>query len=135
VPPLRERLGDIGLLAAAFAQRAAGRRLTPAALLLLQKQPWPGNVRELRLVVERAALVSARDPLEPEDLLLPGEATWASSALRLGLTLAAVEREYLQVVLGSHDGHRGRTARTLGIDPKTLYNKLGTERPRKRRSA
>ena len=131
VPPLRDRRGDVGLLAGTFAERVAGRRLTPAAVVLLQKQAWPGNVRELKLVVERAALVSARDPLEPEDLLLPGEATWADAARRRGLTLAEVEEEYIQAVLASHDGHRGHTARTLGIDPKTLYNKLGTERPRK----
>jgi DNA-binding NtrC family response regulator len=132
VPPLRERLGDIALLAASFADRIAGRRIAPATVVLLQKQAWPGNVRELRLVVERAALASPHDPLQPEDLQLPGEATWAAAALRLGLTLADVEREYIQAVLASHEGHRGRTAKTLGIDPKTLYNKLGTDRPRRR---
>jgi DNA-binding NtrC family response regulator len=44
--------------------------------------------------------------------------------LRTDLTLAEVEAEYIQLVLDRHRGHRGKTARVLGIDPKTLYNKI-----------
>ena len=52
--------------------------------------------------------------------------------MKTGLTLAQMEREYIEAVLRENEGHRGRTARILGIDPKTLYNKLGPERPRKK---
>ena len=46
-----------------------------------------------------------------------------------------MEREYIETVLRQNEGHRGKTARALGIDPKTLYNKLGPERPRKKARA
>jgi DNA-binding NtrC family response regulator len=46
------------------------------------------------------------------------------------MTLAEVEKEYIQKVLDENQGHRGRTAKALGIDAKTLYNKLGPDRPR-----
>jgi DNA-binding NtrC family response regulator len=49
-----------------------------------------------------------------------------------GLTLDELELQYIETVLRENDGHRGRTAKALGIDPKTLYNKLGPERPRKK---
>ena len=52
--------------------------------------------------------------------------------MKTGLSLAEMEREYIETVLREHEGHRGKTARALGIDPKTLYNKLGPERPRKK---
>jgi DNA-binding NtrC family response regulator len=95
---------------------------------------WPGNVRELRMVIERAALLGNGDSLEvgdlPSDVREPGAA-----ALRAGLTLEEMEREYILTTLRQHQGHRGRAARALGIDPKTLYNKLGPERPRRRRDS
>jgi len=85
-------------------------------------------------VIERAALLSNGGSLEiddlPSDLREPGAA-----ALRSGLTLEEVEREYILNTLRQHEGHRGRAARALGIDPKTLYNKLGPERPRRRRDS
>jgi DNA-binding NtrC family response regulator len=56
---------------------------------------------------------------------------WTAAAARAGLTLEEVERQYIQTVLADHHGHRGQTARALGLDPKTLYNKLGAARPRK----
>ena len=47
-----------------------------------------------------------------------------------GLTLAELEKEYIHTILQRHEGHRGKAAKALGIDPKTLYNKLGPERQR-----
>jgi DNA-binding NtrC family response regulator len=136
LPPLRERKGDIPLLALHFLERLAGhgkRTLSPGALCALQAYSWPGNVRELRMVVERAAMLGAGEVLEPDDLPLevrePG-----CAALRPGLTLEEMERQYIVAMLRRNEGHRGRTARDLGIDPKTLYNKLGPERPRRRKN-
>jgi DNA-binding NtrC family response regulator len=134
VPALRERAGDIALLARHFVERYAPRkRLSGRALDALQRYPWPGNVRELQIVMQRAAALSPRDVIEAEDL--PGDLRDPGGKglpFRAGLSLAEMEREYIEAVLRQNEGHRGKTARALGIDPKTLYNKLGPERPRKK---
>ncbi len=134
LPPLRDRKGDVPLLAKHFADRfAPNKRLSARALDTLQEYSWPGNVRELQMVIQRAAILSSKDTLEPADLPLDlQDQNWKSGAVRAGLTLADMEREYIETVLREHEGHRGKTAKALGIDPKTLYNKLGPERPRKK---
>jgi DNA-binding NtrC family response regulator len=131
LPPLRERRGDIALLAAHFLGKAGGRQqLSRAAVKKLEAYPWPGNIRELQMVMRRAAVLATRETLEPEDLPLEaGRGAW-KEAMRGGLTLAELEREYIQKVLDENQGHRGRTAKALGIDAKTLYNKLGADRSR-----
>jgi DNA-binding NtrC family response regulator len=134
LPPLRERQGDVPVLAAHFLKRFGGGKkvLGERALEALRRYAWPGNVRELQMVVRRAAVLSATDTIGPEDLSLDlTEPNWKSAALKSGLTLADLEKEYIQTILQQHDGHRGKAAKALGIDPKTLYNKLGPERPRK----
>ena len=74
LPPLRERTGDIPLLAAYFVDRynrefrKRVRGLTPEAMALLEQHRWPGNIRELRNVIERAMLLLDRDWIRPEDL-------------------------------------------------------------------
>jgi DNA-binding NtrC family response regulator len=134
LPPLRERPADIPLLARYFVDRYAGRkRLTPRALEALQRYSWPGNVRELQMLVQRATVLASKDAIDAEDLPLDVRDTGGKSApMRTGLSLAEMEREYIETVLRQNEGHRGKTARALGIDPKTLYNKLGPERPRKK---
>ncbi len=134
LPPLRDRKGDVTLLAKHFTQRfAPHKRLSPKAIEALISYSWPGNVRELQMVIQRAVILSNNDTLEPEDLPLDvRDQNWKSGAVRAGLTLADMEREYIETVLRENEGHRGKTAKVLGIDPKTLYNKLGPERPRKK---
>jgi two-component system response regulator HydG len=134
LPPLRERREDIPLLAMHFIDRfAPARKLTPRALEILRGYAWPGNVRELQMVIQRAALLSPEETIDADDLPLDvRDQNWKAAAVRTGLTLADMEREYIATVLRQNDGHRGRTARALGIDPKTLYNKLGPERPRRK---
>ena len=134
LPPLRERRGDIPLLARHFLDRFGPKKqLTPRALDTLAAYAWPGNVRELQMVIHRAAILAMKDTIDVEDLPLdvrdPG---WKGSAVRSNMSLADIEREYIETVLRQNEGHRGKTARALGIDPKTLYNKLGPERPRKK---
>ncbi|MCC6621683.1 MAG: sigma-54-dependent Fis family transcriptional regulator [Deltaproteobacteria bacterium] len=75
LPPLRERIEDIGLLATSFLERLAGpgrapRRLSPQALRALVKHDWPGNVRELHNVIERAALLATGPEIEADDIVL-----------------------------------------------------------------
>jgi two-component system response regulator HydG len=137
LPPLRDRPADVPLLARHFADRYASRKkLTPRALESLQRYSWPGNVRELQMLIQRAAVLATRDVIDTEDLPLDvRDQSWKSAPVRTGLSLAEMEKEYIETVLREHDGHRGKTARALGIDPKTLYNKLGPERPRKKLEA
>ncbi len=134
LPALRERRDDIPLLARHFMDRvAAKKKLSSRALDALSSYSWPGNVRELQMVIQRAVILSSKDTLDPEDLPLDvRDQNWKSAAVKTGLTLSEMEKEYIQTVLAQNDGHRGKTAKALGIDPKTLYNKLGPERPRKK---
>jgi DNA-binding NtrC family response regulator len=125
VPPLRERRDDVMLLARHFLDRAGGRRmLDAAAMRTLASYDWPGNVRELEMVIGRAVVLSAGPTIRPEDLPLEVRPRATPRLLRTDLTLAEMEREYTRAVLEKNRGHRGRTAEALGIDPKTLYNKL-----------
>jgi DNA-binding NtrC family response regulator len=132
LPPLRERKGDIPLLARHFIDLySPKKKLTPKAVEALTAYSWPGNVRELQMVIQRAAIMCSRDTIEPGELPLDmRDQSWKSAAVSTGLTLAEMEREYISTVLAQNEGHRGKTAKALGIDPKTLYNKLGPERPR-----
>jgi DNA-binding NtrC family response regulator len=134
LPPLRSRKGDIALLAIHFLRKSGAkpRSLSHAAVQKLESYAWPGNIRELQMVMRRAAVLATRETLEPDDLPLEVKGSGWKTSARSGLTLAEVEKEYIQKVLDDNQGHRGRTAKALGIDAKTLYNKLGPERPRGR---
>jgi DNA-binding NtrC family response regulator len=132
LPPLRERTEDVGLLAAYFLSRTPGprREFSPRAMEKLKRYPWPGNVRELEMVVRRAAVLSDGLVVDADDLPLDvREEDW-KDMLPSGATLAEVEQEYIRMTLERNDGHRGRTAKALGIDVKTLYNKLGPQKVR-----
>ena len=125
VPPLRERRRDVGLLARHFLDRGGGgRTLDDSAIAALSAYDWPGNVRELEMVIGRAALLSPGPAIRGEDLPLEIRPRAAPRVLRTDLTLAEMEREFVLASLEKHRGQRGRTAEALGIDPKTLYNKL-----------
>ena len=134
LPPLRERKADVALLARHFLDRySPKKKLTLRAIESLQTYAWPGNGRELQMVIQRAAILTASDTLDAADLPLDVRDTnWKAAAVKTGLSLADMEKEYIETVLRENEGHRGKTARALGIDPKTLYNKLGPERPRKK---
>ncbi len=134
LPPLRERRADIPLLARHFLDRFGPKKqLTPRALDTLTAYAWPGNIRELQMVIHRAAILAVKDTIDADDLPLDvRDQGWKAAAVRTAMSLADIEREYIETVLRQNEGHRGKTARALGIDPKTLYNKLGPERPRKK---
>jgi DNA-binding NtrC family response regulator len=136
LPALRDRHQDVALLARHFLGRfAPAKKLTRSAIEALQAHPWPGNVRELQMAMQRAAALCAGEMVDAEDLPLRREPPrdWTAAAARAGLTLEELERQYIQAVLEANAGHRGNTARALGLDPKTLYNKLGAARPRRGR--
>jgi DNA-binding NtrC family response regulator len=131
LPPLRERGEDVGLLAQHFLGRAARRAgrpvpdLAPAALDALGSYPWPGNVGELRAEMERLVLAGARDPIEVGDLP-PLVRASLDRADALNRSLAEVEAEHIRAALASVQGNKTRCARILGIDRKTLREKMKT---------
>jgi len=132
IPPLRHRQGDIPLLARYFLDRF--RRefnrpiecIRPEAMDRLQKYPWPGNVRELENAIKSAVILADREigieHLPVEHLpLITNRGT--SLALESG-RLVETEREAIRLALEAHGWNRSRTARSLGIDEKTLRGKI-----------
>ncbi|MBI2186589.1 MAG: sigma-54-dependent Fis family transcriptional regulator [Acidobacteria bacterium] len=124
LPPLRERRGDIPLLAAYYIDRfnrefrKRVRGLTPAAATLVEQYAWPGNVRELRNAIERAMLLNDREWLEPDDFTTLTR-TVASTQFRLppeGLNLEELERQLLVQALERAGGNQTQAAQLLGIN-------------------
>lgn len=123
VPPLRERKADIPLLVEQLLGRDPAfhhKKISKAALSILSAYHWPGNVRELLNVLTRAAILQSGDELQPADF--PGLIKERNGPA--SLKLADVERDHILKVLKESEGHRGKAAEVLGIDPKTLYRKL-----------
>ncbi len=132
LPPLRERLSDLRLLAENFLKRYCeknGKKITGIsreAFEMLSQHNWPGNVRELRNVVERAVILCNNRMITPLDL--PKYFHHAEPAntltLPLGTTVEDAERLLILRTLESHHNNKTRAAETLGISLKTLHNKL-----------
>lgn len=129
LPPLRERGDDVLLLIQHFARKFASGLGKPTpqfsdqALHVLRNYHWPGNVRELENVMQRLVVMTDTDIIEVADL----PSLMRFSALRgagFDRTLAEVEAEYIRNVLDSVGGNRTRAAEILGIDRKTLREKL-----------
>ncbi len=134
LPPLRDRPGDIPLLAEAFLKRAAdargeaARSLQPEALEAMESYQWPGNVRELENALERAGILAKGNsiPLSalPEKVSERKREPLVSGAVQPNPTLDTIERAYILWVLENEGGNKPRTAEILGIDPSTLHRKL-----------
>lgn len=129
VPPLSERGNDVLILARYFASKFAQEmdkppvRFSDDALKALKNYDWPGNVRELENIVQRLIVMTDSEVVDTSDL----PSLMRFSALRqtgLQRTLATVEREHIRNVLASVDGNKTRAAEILGIDRKTLREKL-----------
>ena len=124
LPALRERRGDVLLLAvwyinrynAEFRKRVKG--LTPDAEALLSQYRWPGNVRELRNAIERAMLLTDKDRLAPDDFTTLSRTT-QTATFRLppdGVNLEEVERQLLIQALERAHGNQTRAGTLLGIN-------------------
>jgi len=128
-PPLREREDDIIRLSRYFLEKFASEygleapRLTDRALQALRHYPWPGNVRELENLMQRLVVMADSEVIDAPHL--PSYMRF-SAARDSGFdrTLAEVEAEYVRNVLANVDGNKTRAARILGIDRKTLREKL-----------
>jgi len=125
LPPLRERVADIPLLAAHFLKLYAaktGKHITgigKEAADALKRNPWKGNIRELKNVLERAVILEDGATLSAESL--PPDATRGNSS---AVDLASVERAHIRKVLAAAGGNKAEAARLLGIGIATLYRKV-----------
>jgi DNA-binding NtrC family response regulator len=136
LPPLRERRGDVPLLANAFVREFAKENdkpikgLAPEAMDVLMKYPWPGNVRELRAALEGAVVFCRGDKIQPEDF--PEEVRAGNVAAGvgpLGVVLPAetvkdAEKQLIIRALKEADGNRTLAAKRIGMSRRTLHRKL-----------
>jgi two-component system response regulator HydG len=134
IPPLRERLEDVPLLAvhflAQFNRRSGTQKvLTPAALAELGEYSWPGNVRELENMVEQAAALSPGPQVGPEEIhfepvFLPRAEAGPGQARSLAAAVEAAERECIRSALQRCEGDLGRVAAELGVSSTTLWRRM-----------
>ncbi len=128
VPPLRDRGEDVALLARGFlvtfagAYRAAARGFTPGALAAIRRHSWPGNVRELENRIKKAVVLSDGPLVRAEDLDFAVEELPPLTPLQEAKD--EFERRYVLEALKRHGGNRARTARALGVDPRTIFRLL-----------
>jgi DNA-binding NtrC family response regulator len=125
LPPLRERLDDLPLLARHFLQNSR-HTIASAAFAQLRSHSWPGNVRELEHVLQRAVALATDDTITEFSFPpLPG-ATPAASAgpgvmIPLGTTVDEATRKLVEATIAHCDGNKLKAARMLGIPPRTMY--------------
>lgn len=131
VPPLRRRPKDIELLARFFADVSShlngktARKLSLDAVLKLKQWSWPGNVRELENVIERSVLMSSREEISADEILINDfVANSQTGELAPGMTIAQAERLLIMKTLEHTNQNRTQAARLLGISIRTLRNKL-----------
>ncbi len=151
LPPLRERKGDVTLLALHFLERfshefgTGARALSPEAIEALETYPWPGNVRELENTLRRAVLLCPSVKISPEDLALPQARKGKESfedmiATRLkpfvektdhrdkqylyDFIMPFMERPLIKLVLARTHGNQVQAAEILGINRNTLRKKI-----------
>jgi DNA-binding NtrC family response regulator len=134
LPPLRDRVDDVGLLAQHFIRELGQKHgvdvqgVGDTARQLLEAHAWTGNVRELRNVIERAVIVARSGWIEPRHLppylqaLKPGGEPTVT--LPSGTTLAEAERVLIMRTLERTGNNKAEAARQLGLDVKTIRNKL-----------
>ncbi len=148
VEPLRNRPGDVELLAEHFRRKfvtKAGRSVggfTPEAVEVLRNYDWPGNVRELQNTIERAVILSRGDRIEAADLRLSrlGGSELSPSLVSMParpaaafheLSLETLERDHILATLDHTDWNKSRAAQILGIERSTLDRKLKRYRVRR----
>ncbi|HTT62222.1 MAG TPA: sigma-54 dependent transcriptional regulator [Bryobacteraceae bacterium] len=132
IPPLRDRRGDVPLLARFFLNKYNARyqhttRLMESGLKALQEYTWPGNVRQLQHLLERLAILAPNGRIDAEAVQ---QALTVMEAREEAVeTLAEAEEEQIRRVLAATGGNKSRAAQILGIERKTLYRKLERMKP------
>ncbi len=131
LPPLRERGDDVEVLAKFLLQKYAReysakvRGFTPGAVAAMRKYDWPGNVRQLENRIKKAIVLADKTLVGPEDLDLFPEAL--APIVPLGEAREEFTRRYIMEVLERNNGNRTKTARDLGVDPRTIFRYLERE--------
>ncbi len=132
IPPLRERIEDIPLLAEHFLHKYAAANGSPVrgfsqnAMTKLIRMRWEGNVRELENMVERAVVLCRSQQIEAEDILDPENANpeqFFKASISDFPTLIQLEERYIRVILEKTQGRKDKAAQILGINRRTLYRK------------
>jgi two-component system nitrogen regulation response regulator NtrX len=135
LPPLRARREDVPLLAEHYLRLASvengfkPKRLTPRAVDFLGQLPWRGNVRELRNLMERLAVIVAREGVTHRDVMEALHMTAPPAGedgapLPLRVARSRFERQYILERLSANRGNLGQTAKELGIERTNLYRKM-----------
>ncbi|MCX7808501.1 MAG: sigma-54 dependent transcriptional regulator, partial [Deltaproteobacteria bacterium] len=131
LPPLRERGDDVVLIARILLAKYASelnpkiKGFTPNALIAIRQYPWPGNVRELENRIKKAVVLCERTLIGPEDLDLKEKDL--PPILPLAQAKEEFQRRYVLEVLERNMGNRTKTARDLGVDPRTIFRYLERE--------
>ena len=131
LPPLRERTGDVPLLARFYLDVYArkyqrnGLSIEGTTMAKLERYPWPGNVRELKHAIERAVIMAAEPVLHPSDFLLSPQQQPAAAGITLeSCNLDTAEKSLIRRVLAKHDGNVTQAAKELGLTRGALYRRL-----------
>jgi DNA-binding NtrC family response regulator len=127
LPALRERRGDVPLLARYFLNKYNARysrdtKLTESGLRAMQDYTWPGNVRQLQHLIERLTILAPNERIDNE--VVQDALSAMEPREHGGETLAGTEAEQIRKVLAATGGNKSRAAQILGIERKTLYRKL-----------
>jgi transcriptional regulator with GAF, ATPase, and Fis domain len=128
LPPLRERGDDVVALARYFLQQYARefsarvRAFTPGALVALRHHHWPGNVRELENRVKKAVVLAEKALVSAEDLGL--DADLLQPIVPLTQATREFQKRYVNDVLERNQGNRTKSAKDLGVDPRTIFRHL-----------
>jgi len=128
LPPLRDRLDDINLLAEHFLETFKKKyhkpdlKISNEALKKLKKYNWPGNIRELQHIIERAVIMSSGDILNASDFILA--ITDKSSYNKNNLNLEDIEKNAIEKALKKHSFNVSAAAKELGLGRTTMYRKM-----------
>jgi len=132
VPPLRERRGDIPLLAREFARKYSERfglgyvaQLAPELIEDLEQQPWPGNIRQLENTIARCVALATTCTIGREALLAPIDSTDSTDqGPSFRVQVESFERNLIRKVMQASGGNMSETARRLRLNRATLYDRM-----------
>jgi len=130
LPPLRDRLNDIPLLADHFVKMYAGKYrksisiIEPGATKKLQNYSWPGNIRELQHAIERAIIMSENGELQEEDFFFLTLSSSQEEASPHNFNLEEIERNVIKRAIDKHSGNISKAAKELGLTRASLYRRL-----------
>lgn len=130
IPPLRERIEDISLLAEYFLQIYKNKykkpelRINSAAIKILESYHWPGNVRELQHTIERSIILCDGNVLEPSDFFLSPKMEKETDFQIENYNLDEVEKSIIQKVISKNEGNVTKAAKELGLTRTSLYRRM-----------